>query len=441
MASAAYYDLALFFAASPVSDYSSDDNSVFTQMPSPTSPDAFNSNPLYASYDRDSTVAPGYRNNAYRQEGFSNNSGYELRHPSPSATSPTYGSFYPPNTASSSESHPYDSYVASSSSQQQPLPPSSYTNHYSGYEPSSFSATHNDTYPEPSTPYVPPSSPHHQDGTSALLPPVDNLLPNRYPPIPPRIHPSLRTRSQSSASRNVNARGDPGPSRTRHSHHPYPQTRRDTGVHRGQSSQVVPPNQQQASPTLASFTSIPPPPPAVPGIIAQPPPTTSPKYSYGRSASGAAPLEKNFICKICNAAFARNHDLNRHHKVHDPVKQYRCNGCDRSFTRKDALKRHATQKNCGFLPNAVPAAGSGTKRTSTRKTASASVVANVASSSTKSTAGSSASVVQQLGATPQSIPQAQPSYSLEAESSLSQSRRNNPQLPRDYLPYYSSGEQ
>lgn len=29
------------------------------------------------------------------------------------------------------------------------------------------------------------------------------------------------------------------------------------------------------------------------------------------------------------------------------MKQYRCKGCDRSFTRKDALKRHATQKNCG----------------------------------------------------------------------------------------------
>lgn len=54
--------------------------------------------------------------------------------------------------------------------------------------------------------------------------------------------------------------------------------------------------------------------------------------------------------------------MTRHHKVHDPIKHYRCKGCDRSFTRRDALKRHNTQKNCGNEEEPAPAAGSGRGR-------------------------------------------------------------------------------
>lgn len=54
------------------------------------------------------------------------------------------------------------------------------------------------------------------------------------------------------------------------------------------------------------------------------------------------------------ASFARNHDLTRHYTGHDKIKAHRCNGCDRSFTRKDALKRHSQTKDCGDAQNGEP---------------------------------------------------------------------------------------
>ncbi|KAG8886606.1 hypothetical protein FRB97_000025 [Tulasnella sp. 331] len=104
---------------------------------------------------------------------------------------------------------------------------------------------------------------------------------------------------------------------------------------------------------------------ALPSVEVPPSPEPSPEYSppppSGKQSSSKAPkknkdgvLDKSFICQICQASFARNHDLTRHYTGHDKEKAHRCNGCDRSFTRKDALKRHSQTKDCGDAQNGEP---------------------------------------------------------------------------------------
>jgi transposase-like protein len=49
--------------------------------------------------------------------------------------------------------------------------------------------------------------------------------------------------------------------------------------------------------------------------------------------------DRPFSCTVCPASFARAYDLKRHIKVHDKT-SWKCTGCDRMFSRPDAIKRH-----------------------------------------------------------------------------------------------------
>jgi len=42
--------------------------------------------------------------------------------------------------------------------------------------------------------------------------------------------------------------------------------------------------------------------------------------------------------------------LKRHKRIHLAVKPFPCQFCDKSFSRKDALKRHILVKGCGNKP-------------------------------------------------------------------------------------------
>jgi len=86
-----------------------------------------------------------------------------------------------------------------------------------------------------------------------------------------------------------------------------------------------------------------------------PPPNSAPLYSsqmpYGQPMNpGMYPASPNrpFSCDMCALSFNRQHDLKRHRETHSGEKPFLCNGgCGKTFTRKDALKRHQLVKQCG----------------------------------------------------------------------------------------------
>lgn len=75
-------------------------------------------------------------------------------------------------------------------------------------------------------------------------------------------------------------------------------------------------------------------------------------YYYPSSSmqdlQGTTPSQRPFPCDMCALSFNRQHDLKRHRDTHSGERPFLCNGgCGKTFTRKDALKRHQLVKNCG----------------------------------------------------------------------------------------------
>ncbi|KAF8486475.1 hypothetical protein DFH94DRAFT_185375 [Russula ochroleuca] len=62
-------------------------------------------------------------------------------------------------------------------------------------------------------------------------------------------------------------------------------------------------------------------------------------YSLRAHTTRVHAAERPFRCTRCPAAFARNHDLKRHERLHDD-RAWQCTGCAKSFSRRDALTRH-----------------------------------------------------------------------------------------------------
>lgn len=64
----------------------------------------------------------------------------------------------------------------------------------------------------------------------------------------------------------------------------------------------------------------------------------------GSSQYPASP-QRPFSCDMCALSFNRQHDLKRHRDTHTGEKPFLCNGgCGKTFTRKDALKRHQVRQ-------------------------------------------------------------------------------------------------
>ncbi|KAF8737398.1 hypothetical protein AX14_012898 [Amanita brunnescens Koide BX004] len=71
-------------------------------------------------------------------------------------------------------------------------------------------------------------------------------------------------------------------------------------------------------------------------------------YSQTVSPQYPSSPPRPYACDLCALSFNRQHDLKRHRETHSGEKPYLCNGgCGKTFTRKDALKRHQLVKGCG----------------------------------------------------------------------------------------------
>jgi len=69
------------------------------------------------------------------------------------------------------------------------------------------------------------------------------------------------------------------------------------------------------------------------------PPGKGPRRSR-RTPTETELAAKCLLCESCSARFARKHDLDRHRRIHTLEAPYKCLGCNRTYRRSDARKRH-----------------------------------------------------------------------------------------------------
>ncbi|KAG0706149.1 hypothetical protein DFH29DRAFT_206250 [Suillus ampliporus] len=189
--------------------------------------------------------------------------------------------------------------------QQPPRQSSSYQQVQHGFQapPSNYISTH----PAPSSPYamtsMAPSSTHYAANNSTAAP-SQHYLPN------PAVSPYNQQRQMYHPPQEYPVRQPPA-------HSP---------------NQIYPPAVSSRSPILPNATQS----YVIDGQIAS-------TMQYPASPT------RPFSCDMCALSFNRQHDLKRHRDTHSGEKPFLCNGgCGKTFTRKDALKRHQLVKHCGY---------------------------------------------------------------------------------------------
>ncbi|OAX41068.1 hypothetical protein K503DRAFT_767999 [Rhizopogon vinicolor AM-OR11-026] len=133
----------------------------------------------------------------------------------------------------------------------------------------------------------------------------------------------------------------------------------------GNTSAVAPPQPHPSNAPVSSYShrqmypptdypmrqpAHPPNQPYPPAVSSRSPPLPNATYSTQPYINDAhmvpavqypASPTRPFSCDMCALSFNRQHDLKRHRDTHSGEKPFLCNGgCGKTFTRKDALKRH-----------------------------------------------------------------------------------------------------
>jgi uncharacterized Zn-finger protein len=121
---------------------------------------------------------------------------------------------------------------------------------------------------------------------------------------------------------------------------PQPQPRLPSTHNRSHSMQAYPPQSSSHPPIMT--------PPHSPSQYHSQMPYGQTMGNGGNGMQYPASPNRPFSCDMCALSFNRQHDLKRHRETHSGEKPFLCNGgCGKTFTRKDALKRHQLVKQCG----------------------------------------------------------------------------------------------
>jgi len=206
--------------------------------------------------------------------------------------------------------------------------PSSSSPLFEGNPPRSIQSAYPSPYYTNSTNYPsnpPTTNPHSYSPISPTSPmnyaqtrPLGHFIPRPQSAMPNLVYPRSIARPQYKHSSSHSFSNSLSQSPTWPSHSMFPVQE--------QPRSVSPPN-RAPSPSI-SYTASP----------------------YTENSDPPSPSVRPFACDLCSLSFNRQHDLKRHRETHTGEKPFLCNGgCGKTFTRKDALKRHQLVKSCGNI--------------------------------------------------------------------------------------------